>query len=333
LLVTAFLLIWQYAISPQLPQEANRIDHHRGPIIWVAPDVGPVYCRQDLDEASTLMIGDSRVWLGVDPRIVDRKVSGSLAVIWAASARTLDMLQALEHYDTPRVVVALSALGLHPHISAPQTGIFDRPFPDLEAGRSEEQIAAWHDRQVVRLGEMDIEEDQFNKFLRPVENLMRKEFAKTYPTTANFDAYWNNEISNLREEGIRTISTLTWRGSWFINQSPETSNRSYRDVLGGVDESERRKNLDRVMAALIAAREAGREIVCIRVPISPALRTIEDREMPPELFTQACEQASIPFFDLTREDFSTKDGSHLNRPAAHEFSHRLADWLKNDVGW
>jgi len=78
---------------------------------------------------------------------------------------------------------------------------------------------------------------------------------------------------------------------------------------------------------LIALLKPHGQVVVVRLPTGPAMVALENQYQP--AFTQLMRQTTtalgVPYLDYLTQPYTTTDGNHLWRGAAHRFSQRLAD--------
>jgi hypothetical protein len=77
---------------------------------------------------------------------------------------------------------------------------------------------------------------------------------------------------------------------------------------------------------LIALLKPHGQVVLVRLPTGPALRTIEDQYQPrfDQLMQHTADSLGVPYLNYLGHNYPTNDGNHLWRGAARTFSQRLA---------
>ena len=103
----------------------------------------------------------------------------------------------------------------------------------------------------------------------------------------------------------------------------------YRRMLRPRSHGKRLAELRRVWDRLKEMQVQGWDVECIRLPISPQLRAVEDKNFEPSLFVGMCKNLGVPYTDLQDSFIPTIDGSHVAAGSAPMLSRRIAQRLKS----
>lgn len=147
------------------------------------------------------------------------------------------------------------------------------------------------------------------------------------PLTARIDRALDDAASDLRARWIRVLDPKPWMDSWFERASPRATDARERRDLRPETRARRAERLEELAAALATLLAEGRSIACVRLPISPSLRAVEEEAFPGTAFAELCERLGIPYLDRSEAKYETTDGSHLTAASARRFSADLAQDL------
>jgi len=147
------------------------------------------------------------------------------------------------------------------------------------------------------------------------------------PWRQRVDRTLSSVTDRYRARLVRWIGTATWDTSWFATMDPSGTDAALTRALGPASRPNRLAALDRISILLRELRAEGRDITCVRFPISPSLEAIEDESLDPELFARVTRDLGIPYYDDAGMHLPTLDGSHLTWPSARSYSRLLAERL------
>ncbi|MEZ6016045.1 MAG: hypothetical protein R3F49_13075 [Planctomycetota bacterium] len=131
-----------------------------------------------------------------------------------------------------------------------------------------------------------------------------------------------------KRELARPIDTRHWNTGWFERATSAASLAWYTELLGPETRDARSARLTALENELRALINDGWDVTCLRTPVGPALRDIEEDALPAARFTELCARLGVPFLDEWRADYATSDGSHLTPAEAARFSAALAPRLR-----
>lgn len=156
--------------------------------------------------------------------------------------------------------------------------------------------------------------------------LLGRERAKTI--TTRIDEQLGRALSDLRRRFVRPVHPGLFSGGRFGEApDPDRQVRIYSSLLSEPTRAARSKALWSLRRDLEALQAEGWRIACVRLPVSPRMRAVEDAAFPPRNFTKLCEGLGIPFLDAQDPSYATFDGSHLMAADAERLSAVLARWL------
>lgn len=147
------------------------------------------------------------------------------------------------------------------------------------------------------------------------------------PWNARVDAALDERLTALRSALVRWIDTRALERAWLEAPAPDATDARLRRALGPPTRAARAAALTRVERALAELAREGRSLRCVRFPVSPSVRAIEDEAFDPVLFERLCARRGLSYLDLGTR-YETIDGSHLSAPAARSLASELADWLE-----
>ena len=163
----------------------------------------------------------------------------------------------------------------------------------------------------------------FNGLDRPLEELPEKE-----RFTRRFDQWSGDWADMFRRRLAEPMIPPAWRFGWFGGFAQDKYFWAFRNELREETREERLGKLHEVEQFLVALKNKGWRIQCVRIPTYGPMRAIEDEGFDPQLFVDMCARAGIPYRDYGVVENATSDGSHLGVAGAREFSQQLAKDLK-----
>ena len=149
------------------------------------------------------------------------------------------------------------------------------------------------------------------------------------------DRSWSRRVDDaiderfvrLRASVVDWIDSRAFTYAWLEAPSPGATDARQAGALAEPTRKDRAAALEAITRALRELRDSGREIVCVRMPISSSLRAVEDEAFDPALFERMCADLGLPYHDLGTSE-PTVDGSHLTADGARHLAPRLADLLE-----
>jgi len=147
------------------------------------------------------------------------------------------------------------------------------------------------------------------------------------PWSLRVDDAIDERFERLRSSLVSWIDPRSFAYAWLDAPSPGATDARQARALAEPTRADRAEALRAIARALRELRVSGREIVCVRLPISPSLRAVEDQAFDPALFERMCAEVGAPYHDLGSSE-PTIDGSHLTAEAARHLATRLAAFLE-----
>jgi len=146
--------------------------------------------------------------------------------------------------------------------------------------------------------------------------------------TRRIDGALADRFVRLRSSLVNFLDTRGLAAGWLEQPYPEATDERQAAALGPPTRPDRAAALVRIEDALRGLIADGRRIVCVRMPISPSLRAVEDEAFDPKLFEELCARLALPYLDLGTSE-PTIDGSHLTAEGGRHLAPRLAQFLKS----
>jgi len=313
---------------------------HGDRLLWLDPALPPIAVAGDLDTADVLVLGDSRAAHAVHLSITDSLGLGEFAIVWLASARLQDLLAPLRVLERPRdLVLALAPVGLitlQRDLAIGETLRVANPAADpASPPRLAEEWASAELQHLIGKGfapihaERAVEWWMTNYRLRHRKWLAQQKLLDTH----GIDLWLGHRVDRSRAIQFEPIEPKTWHTAWRHRVDPRAADRNYRLVADPERADERVRSAADVAALLRDLEARGWRIACVRLPIDPELRRIEDKTGCAELFEGIAREGPRPYRDFGAWDDATFDGSHLNWPAADRLTRELGRWLREDLQW
>lgn len=313
---------------------------HGDRLLWLDPAFPPIAVAGDLDTADVIVAGDSRAAHAVHLSITDSLGLGEFAIVWLASARLQDLLAPLRVLPSPcDLVVALTPVGLihlQRDLAIGETLRVANPAADPA---SPPRLAeAWARGELQHLldkgfdrghAERTIAWWMTNYHLRHRKWLARDELIDTH----GIDLWLGHRVDRARAITFDPVEPKNWHTAWRNRVNPRASDRNYRLVAAPERADERARGATELAGMLSELETLGWRIACVRLPIDPELRRIEDESGCIELFEGITRHGALPFRDFGGWDDATFDGSHLHWRAADRLTRELGRWLREDLHW
>lgn len=160
--------------------------------------------------------------------------------------------------------------------------------------------------------------------------ILARELART--STDRIDERFGHQLRAAHRALVRPLEPRHWFEGWFQRNSADDDQPYYRRLLGPETREQRAERLRALEAELRALRAAGWEIVCVRLPIAPTMRAVENEAFERTEFDALCRRVGLPYFDDIEAEYPTSDSSHLTPAAARAYSASFAARL-DELGW
>jgi len=307
---------------------------------WVSKDLGPLGVTGDLDTADVVVVGDSRVAHAVHLSITGSLGIGEVALVWLSSATLASLLEPLLALDPPRsVVVALAPLGL---VGYPQNlaiaETLRAPSVAADPTAPPRVVREWAEREQVHLESAGFDAayaagtvawwlDNHRRTRRAWQQQQR------WLDTAGFDARLGHRVDRVRSILLDPLEPQLWQRAWRKAVNVRGSDATYRGIVAESRTDERTRGAARVAALLAAFQARGWRVACVRLPIDPGLRALEDSTGSAQVLEALPQGLGLPYRDFGGWPDATTDGSHLHWRAADRLTRELAAWLREDLGW
>jgi hypothetical protein len=147
--------------------------------------------------------------------------------------------------------------------------------------------------------------------------------------TKRIDERLSEQLDVFRLRMVRTLGPRDWAiGAVDSEPEPERLAGLYSKLMDHKLDAIRQEQFEELRRNLREMRDAGRRILCVRLPASSLVEGIEDEGFPPEQFREMCTELGFPYLDLSGRDPQTSDGVHLLGEDADAMTVVLADWLR-----
>lgn len=335
-LLTACAGLAAWRAAGVVPRPTSGIESLSGErILWVEAGLGPVGVAGDLARADVLIVGDSRVAHAVHLSVFDGLGAGRGALVWLSSARLEQLLAPLVALEPPRtLVVSLAPLGL---VGYPQNlaiaETLRAPHPAADPSAPPHAVRAWGLTERAHLVAKGFDEafaERTIAWWHASHRLARRAWLaeQRWFDTQGFDARFAHRVDRARSLALTPIEPLLWQGAWVPSATPRASDRTYRGIVAAERNAERARGAAEVTELLRTLRERGWDVLCVRLPIDPGLREIEDSTGAAEVLAAIPRELGLPLRDFGAWDGATTDGSHLHWAAADRLTRELAEWLR-----
>ena len=167
----------------------------------------------------------------------------------------------------------------------------------------------------------------YNELDRPLA-----EFPKKGRFTRRFDKWSGDRADMLRRRIAEPMLPPAWRYGWYGGFDQDKYFEAFRTSFREETRAARLGKLQEAEQFLIALKNKGWRIECVRIPTYGPMRAIEDEGFDPQLFVEMCARVGVPYKDYGTVENATSDGSHLGVAGARAFSEELARDLKQAQG-
>lgn len=334
---TALVALWRHAARDVWPVAGLTALNGERPL-WIAPRVGPLGAAGDLEAADVIIVGDSRVGHALHLSTANSAGHARFAAIWGGAAKTADALRALDGRPPRAVVVALSPLGLVGQANAQVLESLRERNPAFEPSNPPHIVDAWARTERAHLEGIGVPAQSAEAAVRwwlAAYRGQRAAFLRDQRVfdTAGFDRRLAFRLDRARSLALNPVEPVEWQRAWWTAAEPRASDRLYTSIVAPARASEREDGARMLEQRLTALCERGWRVACVRLPIDPTLRAIEDSTGSGELLRALVDGAAVPYLDFGAWPDAAGDGSHLNWPAADRATHALVRWLAVDLGW
>lgn len=329
----SLLAAWQGSLLQRAPASVMRVGVGKARLVLAERGVGPYYTYDTPEQAAVLVLGDSRMRDGINPERLASTDLGETAVVWGYSSQLDELLPAAGDYPARRVLVGLSPASAYSETNPLIALLLARGTPEIEDGDVDAGLAAWAEAARGDLIASGYDPKTVDMHLENAVSTHRAELIHRRLSTAGIDEMLASRADRLRTRYVRTIGTDHWHEDWSYPVDANKSNADYRRILRPATRLKRREALGRIAGHLAAMKRAGIVVVCVRMPVAPELRPIEEAAFPSQLFVDLCRVAEVPLLDYFREPYATYDGSHMQWSEAARFTGRLAEDLALVPGW
>ena len=307
-------------------------------VYWIGAGIGPVGACGDVEASDVIVVGDSRVGHAIHLSIASSLGIGRVATLWGSGAKTEHLLRALDELEPRRLVVALSALGLAGLKNQPIIESLRERNPALNPQNSPRVVRDWSRTEHAHLLQKGFSEPVARASLDWWIDMHRAARAQLLRSqrlieTDTIDALLAHRVDRWRALVTQPIEPTEWRSAWFARATPRASDPAYRAITVPEKAAERTHEAELLGRRLVELRERGWRIACIRLPIDPGLRAIEDSGDTGALLSGIAGDLGLPLFDFGAWPDAASDGSHLHWRAADRVTRELARWLREDLGW
>lgn len=321
----ALLAGWQFGLAPRLPEQVYTLDAAGEGILW--SPLGPYRASDDWEASEVLIVGDSRVG-SVEPGLVAAELDRSCGVLWSGGAEVFELVEMARDWGPRTLVAAVSPLSLlHPK---PEGLDLLEQVPERFADIDE--LREWMEDARRHFLDLDLEESSVDAVLGQWFAIERRKIERRELSTDEIDRRFGDRVDAWRSRRVRTISSGTWRDSWFETVDTSASNASYRNSLRPETRAEREANFAALTEQLRELVRAGWRVVCVRLPLAPELLEIEEEAVASARFERLAAEAGVPFLDYSRADYLTGDGTHMTVTSGLRFSRELGSDLRELEG-
>jgi len=249
------------------------------------------------------------------------------SILWGASARLVKLLAIARELPARRLVVCLSMRSLEGPRGDPLAIALMGEAPPMTIGDLDARLEIWKVGQIGFLASMGLEKEQADLVLERMVRMHREQLLDDAPTTSGLERRLGVWLANRVARSVRRVATGTWEESWFPVIDETSSNDVYRGGIQREAAGAREFTRDNVVALLRGLVADGFEIVCLRMPVSEELRTIEESVFAQADLAALARDAGVAYLDYSRGEYRSRDGSHLLADDARRFSRVVAEDL------
>jgi len=320
-----FVLVaaWQFLIAPRFPPVAFETDFREEAVMWF-DGIGGFLTIADVEEAGTLIVGDSRIPAGVDIHILRAEGIPDAAGFWMGEVNLTRILPAAIQLDAPRVVVCISTLGLAPETRGHKVAFQEGEGPPPGFHLETPEYRAWRKRRFDELLDLGYKRGTVNFLFRYFEDRYGGGLVRQSSGPRGIDARLNSWFTHERFGSIRLIRPRPWAVSWFDKIDVHGSDHIYQLRADNYVEEEWASTRQEILDTLHRMRANGSELVFVRMPVAPSLMEIERSLVSDEELREFCREAGGRFLDYAEEPYPTHDGLHMTYESERRFSKQLA---------
>ncbi|MEZ6018058.1 MAG: hypothetical protein R3F49_23335 [Planctomycetota bacterium] len=328
----ALVAAWLVLAPAHVPAPLMHPNQSDGRLVWAAPGVGPFHALGDVEHADLLFVGDSRVHDDLVLEVFAGEALGAPATLWGPGAYVPHLLPLAAQQPARRIVVGLSFLSLAEHANPLVAEALREQPPAPSRLAAPADAARWRERQFAHLVATGADRAAAAAFTGDLAEALMLHYTHVGWFTGRFDAALAARANYARVAALPTITTRPWRSAWFEAPEPERLARWAGGLARLSKPAARAAAAEAIAAALRALVADGRQVVCVRLPMSPALLNGVRPFVPDAELRAVAEAAGVPLLEHQAAAFETRDGSHLTWREAERYSRFLAEELRR-LGW
>jgi len=188
-------------------------------------------------------------------------------------------------------------------------------------------------RAVVAVDPLSVHAESHPRLVEVFQELLADERGGR-TATERIDERLGASVRSFVRSAVPPIRTASWHEAWFHPvDRPKAALNWLRPRLREETRAQRLENLAPIAEEMRLMREAGWEIVCVRLPLSRGVAELEDGAFAPGHLREMCAAAGVPYLDYSGEPYHTYDGHHLTIAEARRFTRALVQDLRREVGW
>lgn len=340
-LVAALVAGWQAFAAPRLPELVYHPARFDGTVHWVAPGVGPFYAHGDVQHADLVVVGDSRAYDDIELETLAGAGLGRVARVWGPNADLADLLPSIRDARPNAVLIVASPSLFGADYDPLMTVLLQRPPPELQRLSLENGLRRWKREERLRLlaGGPPLGDPARVYFEQKVEGLVDV-WAKRLADTVRRDGWSTKEVDRMLNEwvdrkralALGTFTTQKWHIQWAEPIDVDKLAPPTTKMLATRNAEQRAATRARFADAVRSLQAAGIQIAAVRAPISPSVLAAEREFVADEALRALFTELDVPYFEHHELDLSLRDGSHLTWRASIEYTHLVADCLR-ELGW
>jgi len=337
LVASVALAVWDLALEGASPTSGvPSVEGER--FTWIGPGVGPIGIDGDLQRSDVIAVGDSRLGYALHGSLAPSLDLGRFALIWGSGAKTIDALRPLGPIPPRSLVVSLSPLGLVGHQDARFSRLLRERHPAFDPLAPPRVVRAWSLREVQNLVAEGVPEPAARGAVEWwVDHHRMARDAHTRAArlvdTEGIDRRLAHHLDRWRVLHVQPVEPAEWHTAWLAPARLHENDDLYRGATAPERAVERASAALELAVTLRALRAAGWRVACVRWPIEPGLRQIEDASGTGALLLGITDEVGLPYLDLGAWADSTYDGSHLHWRGGDRATRALGRWLRDDLGW
>jgi hypothetical protein len=323
---------WAVVAPARVPAPLLHPNQSDGRLVWAAPGRGPFHALGDVEGAALLFVGDSRIHDDIVLEVFTDEGLGTPATLWGPGAYLPHLLPLAAEQPARRIVVGLSFLSLAVHANPLVAAALSEEPPPPSRLAAPADAARWRQRQLQRLVDGGADRGAAAAFTADLAEALALHYEHAGWFTARLDAALGARANHARATALPTLSPRPWRSAWFEAPEPDRLAAWAAGTAQLSRVEERQAAAELIVASLRALVVAGREVVCVVLPVSTSVHEGVKAYIPDAELQAVAEGAGVPLLDHQDAAFGTRDGSHLTWREAERYSRFLADELRR-LGW